>query len=285
VKKATTTTLASSLNPSGAGKSVTFTATVSSTSGTPTGTVAFKDGGIIITGCGAKSLSGGHATCATASLASGKHNITAQYGGNTTYAGSSSSTLTQRVKYNVTFKSTGTYDGWILESSENSGAGGTMSAAGSTFYVGDNAQKKQYRSILHFNTAPIPDTAVITKVTLKLKLQGTIGTSLFTTHGALLVDVRRGAFSNSSTLQLGDFKATSSKDAVGSIPKTPVSGWYTKNFSSAAFTYINKTGVTQFRLRFTKDDDNDSIADYLKFYSGNAGAAYQPQLIVEYYVP
>jgi hypothetical protein len=162
--------------------------------------------------------------------------------------------------------------------------GGTMSSTGSTFYVGDNAQKKQYRGILHFNTATMPDTAVITKVTLKLKLQGTIGTSPFNTHGNLLVDIRKGAF-GTNALQLTDFKATSSKDSIGTISKTPVSGWYTKIWTSGIFTYINKVGVTQFRLRFTKDDDNDTVADYLKFYSGNAGASYQPQLIIEYYVP
>jgi hypothetical protein len=73
---------------------------------------------------------------------------------------------------------------------------------------------------------------------------------------------------------------------VGSIPKTPVSGWYTKTWTSGIFTCINKTGVTQLRLRFSKDDNDDMSADYLMFYSGNATtASYRPQLIVEYYVP
>lgn len=50
--------------------------------------------------------------------------------------------------------------------------------------------------------------------------------------------------------------------------------------------YIHLIGFTQFRLRFQKDDNDDMGADYLKFYSGNAGtASYRPQLIVEYYVP
>lgn len=50
VMTATTTTLVSSLNPSQDGQSVTFTATVSPTSGTgkPTGTVTFYDGTTII---------------------------------------------------------------------------------------------------------------------------------------------------------------------------------------------------------------------------------------------
>ncbi len=44
-------------------------------------------------------------------------------------------------------------------------------------------------------------------------------------------------------------------------------------------------GVTQFRLRFNKDDNHDFGADFLKIYSGNAGAKSQPQLIVEYNLP
>jgi hypothetical protein len=192
---------------------------------------------------------------------------------------------TYTVNKTLTFRSAGAYDGWVLESSETSNMGGTMSSTATTFYVGDNAQKKQYRGILSFNTAALPDTATITKVTLKLKLQGTAGANPFTTHGNLLVDVRKGPFGGANALRLGDFQATASKNSIGSLPKTPVSGWYTKNLSSAAFTYINPPGVTQFRRRFTKDDDNDAVADYLKFYSGDAGAAYQPQLIVEYYVP
>jgi hypothetical protein len=183
-------------------------------------------------------------------------------------------------------QSTGPSDGRVLESSETSGVGGTLNNTGSTFYIGDNAQRKQYRAILSFDTASLPDTAVITKVTLKIKLQGMAGANPFNTHGGLLVDVRKGAFSGDITLQLTDFQSTASKSAISSIPRTPVGGWYTRVWTSGIFTYINKSGVTQFRLRFNKDDDNDGVADYLKFYSGNAGtASYRPRLIVEYYVP
>ena len=44
-------------------------------------------------------------------------------------------------------------------------------------------------------------------------------------------------------------------------------------------------GVTQFRLRFSKDDNNDFGTDFLKLYSGNALETDRPQLIIEYYVP
>ena len=82
----TTTTVTSSVNPSVFGQPVTFTATVSATSGgTPTGTVTFFDGGNSI---GTENLSGGVATLNTSALAAGSHTITASYGGHGNHSGS-----------------------------------------------------------------------------------------------------------------------------------------------------------------------------------------------------
>jgi len=87
--------LSSSTSPSNVGDSVTFTATVSGSAGTPTGTVAFLDGSTAI--CSAAPLSSGQATCATASLAAGTHSITASYSGDGTYGASVSTALSQTV--------------------------------------------------------------------------------------------------------------------------------------------------------------------------------------------
>ena len=70
-----------------------------------------------------------------------------------------------------------------------------------------------------------------------------------------------------------------------SFTNTLVNGWYSRALAPANFTFINKVGNTQFRLRFTTDDNNNHIADYLKLFSGNAPAASQPMLIVLYYLP
>ena len=107
-KTSTTTTLASSANPSIVGASVTFTASV--TGSAPTGTVAFTDGGTTISGCGAVALPTGSAstktaTCSTSSLSVGTHSIVATYGGDSANNGSTSSTLSQVVN-NVTTSST-----------------------------------------------------------------------------------------------------------------------------------------------------------------------------------
>ncbi|MCL5952595.1 MAG: Ig-like domain repeat protein [Chloroflexi bacterium] len=85
----TTTTITSSFNPSVFGQGVSFTATVTGTGGTPTGTVVFKDGGADIAGCSSQSLNvTAQASCWTSSLAVGMHSITALYSGDASFSAS-----------------------------------------------------------------------------------------------------------------------------------------------------------------------------------------------------
>jgi YVTN family beta-propeller protein len=98
----TTTSLASSANPSDIGQTVTYTATVSArlgSSGTPTGSVAFADNGIPIAGCAGVALSGGQALCSVLYSATGSHLITADYGGTSTFLSSTSPPLGQTVAH------------------------------------------------------------------------------------------------------------------------------------------------------------------------------------------
>ncbi len=94
-----TTTVASSLNPSTLGTNVTFTATVTGTA--PTGSVNFKDGAASISGCSAVALAGSGnsrtATCSTSALTAATHSITAAYGGDAGNAASTSAALSQVV--------------------------------------------------------------------------------------------------------------------------------------------------------------------------------------------
>lgn len=97
-KTGTTTVLSSSKNPSTAGTNITLTATIipSSGSATPTGTVTFKDGSTTL-GTGAVG-SNGKATLATSALSQATHSLTAVYGGDSTFSGSTSSALSQVVQ-------------------------------------------------------------------------------------------------------------------------------------------------------------------------------------------
>lgn len=93
---ASSTNVTSSANPSAYNQPVTLTATVLAAapgSGTPTGTVQFKDG---MNSLGlAQTLSSGTATYTTPSLSVGAHSITAVYSGDVNFTGGASSPLTQ----------------------------------------------------------------------------------------------------------------------------------------------------------------------------------------------
>jgi hypothetical protein len=99
----TTTTVSSSANPSVFSQSVTFAAAVTSSGGTPTGTVTFKDGATTL---GTSTLDGsGHATFTTSTLTVASHSITAAYNGSATFNPSTSSALTQTVNKDATTSS------------------------------------------------------------------------------------------------------------------------------------------------------------------------------------
>ena len=186
--------------------------------------------------------------------------------------------------YVATFRSAGARDGWILESSETSNKGGTLNSAATTFRLGDDAGKRQYRAILSFNTASLPDDAVITKVTLKVKRQGvTGGGDPVNVFRGFLADVKKGRF-GTPALQAGDFQAAANK-TVGPRKPALAGGWYSLDLTGAG-VFVNRLasngGLTQIRLRFKLDDDNNRKANYLRLFSGNAPAASRPQLIVEY---
>jgi len=96
-KAATTTTLASSLNPSNHGQVVTFTATITPAfGGAVTGTVNFKDGSTII-GTGTVNAAR-KATFTTSTLTVGTHSISAVYPASTNLKSSFSTAVHQVVK-------------------------------------------------------------------------------------------------------------------------------------------------------------------------------------------
>jgi hypothetical protein len=90
----TTTHLNSSTAMMAAGNPVTFTATVSSAGGTPTGNVTFYDGTSALS---TVSLSNGTATYTTSSLTDGAHSISAVYSGNASFLTSTSNTVAETI--------------------------------------------------------------------------------------------------------------------------------------------------------------------------------------------
>ncbi len=91
VKTAPTVTVASSLNPSAIGQSVTFTATAPAGA---TGTITFLDGSTVL---GTGTLTNGQTTLTTSALTVGSHMITVSYGGDSNNSPATSVPLTQIV--------------------------------------------------------------------------------------------------------------------------------------------------------------------------------------------
>jgi hypothetical protein len=99
------------------------------------------------------------------------------------------------------------------------------------------------------------------------------------------VDIRKRYFGPGPALDISDFQAGAGKRAVGYFGTWGSNdGWRAASLPATAFPYINRTGITQFRLRFQKDDDDDRSADYLVFFSGNTDlAGYRPVLSIYFH--
>jgi carboxypeptidase T len=188
----------------------------------------------------------------------------------------------------VTFTSTAAQDGWVLESTETSNAGGSIDGTATTtsaLRVGDDNGDRQYKTVVSFDTSSIPDGATILSVTLRLRRGTLSGTSPFTTHGTCWVDIQPGTgFSGSTTLQTGDFQAAATAVQAASLSNAASNGsWSEGILNAAGLAALNKTGMTQLRVYFNRDDNDDTGNDYIGYYSGdNTTAANRPQLVVTY---
>ena len=110
----TTTTLSASPNPSQFGEEVTFTAKVTSSPGAPpNGEIVIFYNGSAMLGPGV--LNGGETTLVTSSLPGGTFSITAKYGGDPTFLGSTSSPLSQIVQTSTTAATVA----WVADPPQN----------------------------------------------------------------------------------------------------------------------------------------------------------------------
>ncbi len=186
----------------------------------------------------------------------------------------------------MSFISQAAYDGWVLESRRGSHVGGLVNAGGVALRLGDDALNRQYRGFLSFNTAPLPDAVTVIMARLRLKSTGVIaGVSPFTTHGPLLIDLKKPFFGVEVALVSSDFQAGATITPAGSVGPTLTSGYYTGFLNSGGRTNINRTGLTQLRLRFGTPSDLDSIADFVSVYTSNSGTASDRPRLIVYFNP
>ena len=164
----TTTLLTASTATPAAGNPVTFTATVTSIGGTPTGNVTFYDGTIALV---MVSLNNGTAIYSTSSLSDSSHSISAVYAGNANFLGSTSNILAEMVTdftlslglgggpgLTILPGRSGTYT--ILLTPPSNGYSGTISLSASGLPTGATASFNPNQVTLGSN--PVTSTLTIT---------------------------------------------------------------------------------------------------------------------------
>jgi X-X-X-Leu-X-X-Gly heptad repeat protein len=200
----TSTTVASSVNPSVYGQSVTFTATVANTAGaaistaTPTGSVQFMDGASLIGT--PQNLSGlGTATLTTSALTAGNHPITAVYtniDGN--FRGSTSSSVTQVVQ---DFSITATPSAQTISSGHQAVYSITVtpiSGLAGTIALSCSGAPPNSTCSVSPSTSNLQGTPVLSKVTLSANQNVNHGTFTLTFTGSFV----GRTLTHSTTVQL-----------------------------------------------------------------------------------
>ncbi len=191
-----------------------------------------------------------------------------------------------RANYALNFYSQAAYDGYVREIRAASGIGGGLNASSTTFAVGDDALNRQFRGLLSFDTANLPNTAVVVSAKVRLKLKSSTPVSPLGSLGDLVIEIKNGYFGVSPSLGLDDFKALAALKAAGTVAKVPVAGFYSGSLVAGALAYVNRAGLTQLRLCFGLPTNNNALANYLNFYSANElTSANRPLLQVVYYLP
>jgi hypothetical protein len=209
-------------------------------------------------------------------------------GGGSDYSSVASATTLALPPVAVTFTSIAAQDGYVLESGETSLTGGTASATtggSSGLRAGDDNRDRQFKTVVSFDTSSIPDGATIVAATLRLRRGAVSGTSPFQTHSACSVDIKSGnGFNGSTTLTREDFQAPADAAQVATLSNAAANGqWSEGNVNAAGLVFVDRIGVTQFRISFALDDNDDLGTDYIGWYSGESSTSgNRPQLMVVY---
>ncbi len=191
-----------------------------------------------------------------------------------------------------TFTSIGAQDGWIVGTGNYDELGSDLDSAGTGLRVGDENGygAHQIRTIVSFDTSPLPDNAIITSVKLELRQESIVigGGNPFQDFRGLRIDIKMGPF-GTPRLEPDDFQAIPDVSSMGPYIRE-LADTYTFELSRSAYPYVNKWpvlgGLTQLRLHFTLDSDHNDRPNYIHFYSGDEPTeAWRPKLVVTYRLP
>lgn len=161
------------------------------------------------------------------------------------------------------------YDGWSADN-QTSGIGNVL--------VGKNNAQANTKGIFSFNTSSIPSNKKVKKAVLFIKAK-----TLKRPYSAgvtfpqnFVLDIKNGSF-GSDVIESSDYNASASLTNIACFAGSLRGNDYTlrAELSEDALQYINKNGLTQFRLSIT---DNNLIT----FYNGDTTEFESPYLDLYY---
>jgi hypothetical protein len=272
-KAATSLLLVDSLDPSTLGSPVTFTATVSSGVGTPTGSVSFFDGASLI---GSIALTAGQAQLTTSSLTGGAHTINATYNGSATHltstdAESHSVTTGSTIQFNPTaywkFEDTGMVTLTVTRTGGNTTGVATVqfntapgtAAAGVRYTTTTNTVTFIANDLTEDINIPLLDTVAIEgmqnfTVTLSNPNAATLGAGSVATVNIMDDDAVESDFTSPSN---GSTDVVWRNETTGD----------TRAWEMSGTTFVSSTNLLQFggnwRLAAVADFNLDGKADIL----------------------
>ncbi|MEM9557545.1 MAG: Ig-like domain-containing protein [Acidobacteriota bacterium] len=253
-----------------------------------------RDGDLSAAIAWSSSLDGALGTGASVSIATlslGTHTITAQVTDSNGLSGAAQISLRVRpLPVTLTLISIAGEDGWVREAGETSGVGDTASASNAgknALRIGDSRQDEQLKAIVSFDTSAIPDGAEVQSAILRLTRGGSRGGDPWTqpVFGALSIDVApAGGFGGNAVLEDSDFEATAAVSQSGTMSVVLNQGEVSEgSLDAAGRAAVDVAGVTQLRLAFAVDDDDDRSDDMAGFYPGeNGNASRRPALVIVY---
>lgn len=151
----------------------------------------------------------------------------------------------------VTLDNSDANDGYVQAYADGSGSAVGTAEDLYGLAIGRGSNSKFNRTVLSFDTSSLPDTATITRAYLTVSLNSYYSDPWADPAGnQLVIDVKNGCF-GTCTIAASDWAASPTQSAVAQILKWITGTTNSTNLNAAGLGAINKTGTTQFKLRFT----------------------------------
>ncbi|MDD3875981.1 MAG: SGNH/GDSL hydrolase family protein [Bacteroidales bacterium] len=153
--------------------------------------------------------------------------------------------------------------------------------------LGNQTAAGEVSSIFSFNTAPLPDNAVITEARLFLTRSSLSGQNPLSNYSDTLIslDIFSDVIGSSVTVEASDFVQSADGTDIACVVGSAIEDNFKVRFEISDSVHrqlINKNGITQFRLRHHAIDLNAS--NIIFFHGASADSINRPILDIKYHL-